>query len=243
MEYADRVEIATPEGVDLSVELGGLGTRFIGQLVDVAIKMAVIGALAVALFAIGDGVPVAIFAVCSFLVWFFYDVLFEVLGGGRTPGKRVAGVRVIGAGGEPVGFLASTIRNLVRIVDGPGTVYVAGMVAIVSSRRNQRLGDMAANTLVAREPARARGPTAQPPPPPRRGATADAQWDVSAIPTEELAAVRHYLDRRWELDAAARGRLAHQLAEGLRDTVAGVPDDVRGEDFLERLAAAKESRA
>jgi uncharacterized RDD family membrane protein YckC len=236
VEYADRVEIVTPEGVDLSIELAGLGSRFIGELIDLLLEGVIILALGIVLYGIGGGVPAAVFAVASFLVFFFYNVLFEVRANGRTPGKSGAGIRVIRAGGEPVDFRASTIRNLLRLVDGPLTAYVAGLVSITASAKNQRLGDMAADTLVVRDQ-KTTAPVPRSPSP-----IPGDQWDTSAISAEELSAVRQYLDRRWQLEHEARNRLAWQLAEGLRPKVAGVPDDVRGEAFLERLAAAKAAR-
>ena len=256
MEYADRVDISTPEGVDLEVELGGLGSRFVAQVIDTVIQLLVVGALAILLYAIGSGVAAAVFLVISFLVWFGYDVLFEVLAAGRTPGKRATGLRVVRTGGQPVGFLTSAVRNMVRIVDGPATGYVAGIVSIVASKRNQRLGDMAAGTLVVREPSPPRGPRRglrrrgadeQPPPPPPAPWTspqpgAAAAWDVSAITQEEIAAVRQFLERRWEIEPAARQQLAWQLAEGLRPKVAGAPPEMQGEPLLEQLAAAKAAR-
>jgi uncharacterized RDD family membrane protein YckC len=251
VEYADRIEIATPEGVDLEVELAGLGSRFVAELLDYVLKGLVIGALAILLYAIGSGVATAVFLVLAWAVWFGYDVLFEVLAGGRTPGKRACGIRVVRTGGQPVGFRTSAIRNLLRIVDGPATSYVAGMVAILVSRQNQRLGDMAAGTLVVREPSpprrsRRRRADAVPPPPPapwtKPQPGAGVQWDVSAISQEEFAAVRQFLERRWTIDPAARQRLAWQLAEGLRPKVAGVPPGLQGEPLLEQLAAAKAAR-
>lgn len=251
MEYADRIEIATPEGVDLEVELAGLGSRFVAALLDGVLKGLVIGALAILLYAIGSGVATAVFLVLAFAVWFGYDVLFEVLAAGRTPGKRACGLRVVRTGGQPVGFRTSAIRNLLRIVDGPLTGYVAGMVAILVSKQNQRLGDMAAGTLVVREPSpprrsrRARADVVPPPPPaPWTKPLPDTgvEWDVSAISQEEFAAVRQFLERRWAIDPAARQRLAWQLAEGLRPKVAGVPPELHGEPLLEQLAAAKAAR-
>ena len=253
MEYADRVEIATPEGVDLEVELGGLGSRFIAESIDYVLKAAVIGSLAILLYAIGSGVATAVFLVLIFAVWFGYDVLFEVLAGGRTPGKRACGLRVVRTGGEPVGFRTSAIRNLFRVIDGPATSYIVGMVAIIASKRNQRLGDMAAGTLVVREPAAGAGAprtawerVPEPPPAPwtRPAEYEDVpQLDVSAISQEELAAVRQFLERRWQLEPGPRQQLAWQLAEGLRPKVAGVPQELGGEPLLEQLAAAKAARS
>ena len=233
--------IATPEGVDLEVDLAGLGSRFLAQAWDWLLQALLIGALAIVLFAIGSGVSTAVFLVLSFLVFFGYDVLFEVLANGRTPGKRLSGLRVVRSGGQPVGFVASSVRNLLRLVDGPLTGYLGGIVAIVVSKRNQRLGDMAADTLVVREPAAAAHHMAAAPPPPPPPPVAD-RWDVSAISPEELAAVRQFLERRWTIEGEARRRLAWQLAEGLRPKVAGAPPDLQGEQLLERLAAAKASR-
>jgi uncharacterized RDD family membrane protein YckC len=254
VEYADRVAIATPEGVELEVELAGLGSRFLAEAIDWVLKAIVVGALAILLYAIGSGVATAVFLVLVFIIWFGYDVLFEVLSNGRTPGKRACGLRVVRSGGQPIGFVASSVRNLLRIVDGPLTSYVAGIVSIVVSKRNQRLGDMAADTLVVREPAGPGQATAweqrpdsvpAPPPAPWSSGAANAsgdQWDVSAISQEEFAAVRQFLERRWTIEDGARRRLAWQLAEGLRPKVAGAPADLEGEKLLERLAAAKASR-
>lgn len=243
MEYADRIEIVTPEGVDLELGLAGLGARYAAGLVDVAIKLVTILALAVLLFEVGGGVSAALFSIASFAIWFFYDVLFEVLAGGRTPGKRLNGLRVIRASGAPIGFLASMIRNLVRIVDGPGTAYLAGAVSIIVSRRNQRLGDLAAATIVVRDsPAplsrrerRARAGAAPPPP-------GDLQWDTSQVTPEELALIRQFLERRHGLDLAARNRLARMIATGLWPRVAGAPESIPPEPFLEGLAAVKSAR-
>jgi uncharacterized RDD family membrane protein YckC len=254
VEYADRVDISTPEGVELEVELGGLGSRFVAESIDYVVKGLVIGASAILLYAIGSGVATAVFLVLTFAVWFGYDVLFEVLAAGRTPGKRLCGLRVVRTGGQPVGFLTSSVRNLFRVIDGPATSYVVGIVAILASSRNQRLGDMAAGTLVVREPApprrsrrRSRGrPESVPPPPPapwtKPTPGGGAQWDVSAISQEEFAAVRQFLERRWTIEPDARARLAWQLAEGLRPKLAGAPPDLRGEPLLEGLAAAKAAR-
>src|SRR4051794_3720776 len=223
-------------------------------MIDWVLTGLLIAALAILLFAIGSGVATAVFLVLAFLVWFGYDVLFEVLANGRTPGKRACGLRVVRSGGQPIGFVASSVRNLLRLVDGPLTSYVAGIVSIVASKRNQRLGDMAADTLVVREPAAPktketaweRRPESMPPPPPAPWAVASNgnggdHWDVSAISQEEIAAVRQFLERRWTIDYEARRRLAWQLAEGLRPKVAGAPPELQGEKLLERLAAAEAS--
>ncbi len=255
MSYEDRISIATPEGVTLELTLAGVGSRFIARLIDQLIQWAVIVALML-LGAIGgvgaglggdDGETGPALAVAGavaliFLVQFGYDVLFETLASGRTPGKRWTGLRVVTVGGAPVGFLASAVRNLVRLVDALPGVYAVGLVAMLASSRNQRLGDMAAGTLVVRE-RRGRTPRTRPEAE-RMGrlATDDTMWDVSAVTMEELATVRRFLDRRTTLTDEARTRLAGELAHRLRPKVVGPREDQGSERFLEELAAAKAAR-
>lgn len=243
MEYEDRVHIATPEGVDLELTLAGLGSRLIAALLDVLLKALVLVALLVVLAATG-GSPVvrAFLYVVIFLLLFVYDVLFEVLASGRTPGKRWTGLRVVRTGGGRIGFVASSIRNMVRVVDFLPGFYGLGSVSILVSRRNQRLGDLAADTLVVRErrgqsrpggaPASALRPVGVDPP----------SWDASTITADELAAVRGFLERRSALQPGARHHVATQLAAGLRPRVAGAPIDIAPEAFLEGVAAVKSRR-
>jgi uncharacterized RDD family membrane protein YckC len=240
VEYEDQVTVATPEGVELDMTLAGLGSRSVAGSVDIVIKGLLIVVLAILLYvtnvAGGGGAADAMFSVGSFLIYFGYDVAFEVLGGGRTPGKRMSGLRVVAEGGEPVGFRRSAIRNLVRVVDGLATFYMLGAAFILFTKRHQRLGDLAAGTLVVRErraaDRRATSAVAAAAPPPL------GAFDVSAVTAQELATVRSFLERRPGLDVPARHRLALQLSERLRPKVVGAPD-ADGEPFLEWLASAK----
>ncbi|HVW34689.1 MAG TPA: RDD family protein, partial [Acidimicrobiia bacterium] len=166
MTYDDRLAIPTPEGVELELVLAGLGSRLVATLVDYLIKTALLLALVFIGGAVaGDesgGFGAAVFIVASFAVFFVYDVAFETLASGRTPGKRAAGLRVVRLAGEPVGFVASAVRNLLRLVDSLPGIYAVGAACVLFSRRNQRLGDMAAGTLVVRE-RRAALPSLPPP--------------------------------------------------------------------------------
>lgn len=253
MEFEDRVTIATPEGVDLELTLAGLGSRFAAALIDGFLQTMLVVALGVVLLgldgfgAVEDtgGLGAAVFFVASFLVWFGYDILFEVLASGRTPGKRWNGLRVVRSGGHPITFLPSAVRNILRLVDLLPAAYVVGCISVLVTARNQRLGDLAAGTLVIRD-RRDRAADAPPLPPrfvrPTPEPEALAAWDVSAVTGDELIAVRAFLDRRLDLEAAARHHLAWQLADALRPKVAGAPRDIEAERFLEHVAAAKAAR-
>ena len=245
MEYEDRVRIATPEGVDVELTLAGIGSRFIAALLDLLIQGSILLAAAFALGTIGDddgGVGVAVYSIVFFLVFFAYDVLFEVRSRGRTPGKRWTGLRVVRSGGRPITFVPSCVRNVMRVVDILPAFYAIGMLSIFVTPRNQRLGDLAAGTLIVRE--RPGGMRARPGPEAvvmARG-TEDG-WDVSAVSAQDVGTVRQFLDRRSGLETGARAELASELERRLRPLVAGAPERIAAEEFLERLAAAKADRA
>jgi uncharacterized RDD family membrane protein YckC len=151
VSFDDRLPIATPEGVEVELTLAGIGSRFIAAGMDFAIQIVVITALGLLLRPAGDA-GFAVFTSVSFALIFFYDVLFEVLGGGRTPGKRASGLRVTGPGGRPVSFARSAVRNLLRLIDILPGFYAVGMTVIFITSRNQRIGDLAAGTYVVRDP-------------------------------------------------------------------------------------------
>src|SRR5262249_16919415 len=70
---------------------------------------------------------------------------------GRSVGKLAAGLRVVRVGGDAEGFLTAAVRNFLRIVDFLPAFYVVGVTSILATSRNQRLGDLAAGTIVVRE--------------------------------------------------------------------------------------------
>jgi uncharacterized RDD family membrane protein YckC len=248
VEYEDRVRIETPEGVELDLGLGGLGGRAAARAIDAAIQTG-LAIVALIIFAVSvhgssmsSGLATALAIVITFLVFYGYDVLFEAYNGGRTPGKRRNGLRVIGDRGEPETLAMAAVRNILRIVD-EGLAFVPGIVAIQRSQRNQRIGDMAAGTLVVKDRdeesgvghASARIETLA-------GLDQARTWDVTAIMPEELAAARRFLERRDSLERDARLRLADELSIRLQPKVPGA-DSARGsEEFLELLVAVKSQR-
>jgi uncharacterized RDD family membrane protein YckC len=212
-----------------------LGSRAIAGFVDLLLKGLIIAALAGATYGpLSEGLATAIFVPLAFAVALFYDILFELVSQGRTPGKRASGLRVLRSSGAPVDARSSAVRNLLRIVDGLPFSYLPTIVSILVTRRNQRIGDLAAGTIVVRD---RRAAAATP------GFTAPAAdgpaWDVSAIGRDEVAAVRSFLARRETFDRDARARLAEQLHGALAARVGGA-DEPDPERFLERLAAAKD---
>ena len=242
MVFEDRLTIETPEGVALELTLAGVGSRFASALVDYLIQFLILAGLGILLveagldpFA-GDGFATAIWTVSFFAIFLGYNIAFEVLNSGRTPGKRLNGLRVVRESGAPVNFAASAVRNVLRIVDILPGFYLVGMGSILATSRNQRLGDLAAGTLVLRER------TALPPETRISPSVQVPAWDTSAVTADELEAVVAFLGRRTELPAGARIQLAAELAGRLRPKVGGTIAEDGDEMFLERLVAAKRGR-
>lgn len=243
MTLDDRITIATPEGLEVDLVLAGLGSRFIARLIDSLIQFGTILALLILSAWLHNGWIDAGLIVIDFAIFFVYDIVFEVFGSGRTIGKRAAGLRVVRSGGQPVGFWASAVRNILRLVDFLPSLYLVGTISIIVSAHNQRLGDLAAGTIVVRE--RATQPQSEgwvawsrPTVPP----DAVVGWDVSAVSPAEVAAVRAFLDRRLTLPPDARARIGYDLAVRLGAKVSGIPAEAHPEYVLEGVLVAKEHR-
>lgn len=86
-----------------------------------------------------------------FLLHWGYFTLFEGLWHGQTPSKRVAKIRVIQQSGLAITLFESLSRNFVRAIDFLPSFYVVGSISIFTMARNQRLGDLVADTLVVHE--------------------------------------------------------------------------------------------
>jgi uncharacterized RDD family membrane protein YckC len=240
VQYEDTTTIATPEGVELELRLAGVGSRFSSALLDYGIKLVAVGVLALLANLLLGGVAGAIVvSLGTFAALVVYDIVYEVRNAGATPGKRALRTRVLLDDGGAVGLRASAVRNLLRLIEGPLLLYVPATISILLTRRNQRLGDLAAGTVVAREAPRG-GPEFNRYRPPGE---ALADWDVSAVTQEELAAVRSFLTRRHGFDPSSRADVATALAMRLRGKVAGGdPARLNPERFLEELERAKTDR-
>ena len=77
-----------------------------------------------------------------------YYIVMEATSG-ATLGKRAMGLKVVKQSGEPMDWQASIVRNIMRIIDG-FLFYLVGAIAVWVSKSKQRLGDMAAHTIVVK---------------------------------------------------------------------------------------------
>jgi uncharacterized RDD family membrane protein YckC len=253
VEIEDRITVSTPEGVDLDLVVAGLGSRFMSSLVDSALQAVLIFPLLLLADLTTAGVAIA--SLGGFLVIFGYPIVCDALLDGRTVGRRVTGLRLVTEDGGRVGVLAAAVRNIVRIVDLLPGAYSIGAIAVIVSTRNQRVGDMAAGTLVVRAAPVRRGlavpgagrvapdgsvPSAAPGALLPDGAGA---WDLTRMTADDVRVVRSFLARRPELDPVARARVGSELARRLRPAVVGPDPSLPDEALLEQLVAAKSARS
>lgn len=217
MKRLDTVRaVETPEGLELRLRPAGPVSRFWALLIDQLILWAVLLLSMIPLAFLGP-IGMGAWVLLFFIGTWFYPVLFEVLGEGRTPGKRALRLKVLMRDGTPVGWGPSLLRNLIRFVDALPGAYTLGLLAVLATRDLQRLGDLVADTWVVHDEAaspRVQLPDAQPEPLP------------VAFSLEEQQVLLAFAERRATL-SAARARELADLLEPLHG--------LRGEAALERL--------
>ena len=142
-----RVEI--PGGINLEAQVVGPIPRFFAFVIDLVIRAILIFVLSIASIPFNaGGLGGGFFLIFLFVVEWLYPVLFEVYRRGQTPGKKTLGIAVINDDLTPVTLGTSLLRNLLRTIDFLPMFYLVGLITMLSNRRFQRLGDLAAGTLV-----------------------------------------------------------------------------------------------
>ncbi len=263
----DQLSIRTPELVAIEFPLAGIGSRFVALLLDYLLQVAAVFVLifVFVLFFAGtagshtSGIAsasanlsekwgIAIAIALPFLFHWGYFTLFEAFWHGQTPGKRLMRIRVIQQTGRPIGLFESMGRNLLRAIDMLPTFYVFGVITMFLTKRQQRLGDLVAGTLVVHErdlevPLESMGgsrtfttasfkPAA--PPPRESRLPADA---VASLTLADLQALESYLTRRLDVPLETRANLSEKLAENIsRKMNMEIPANMSKETFLEETA-------
>ena len=247
MAALDKLSIDTPEQVALDFALASVGSRFLALAVDTLLQaaatvlliLAAIAVVAVARLNFQAMAPwmLAVLFLVYFLIYNAYFAVFEALWNGQTPGKRMIGLRVISVSGRPISVFEAILRNVVRIADQLPGIYAIGIVSVFVTERNQRLGDLAAGTVVVHERAVESddlGLRLEPPASP-------THHGASKLLPEEVAVIELFLRRRGQLDAFARSRKAGQVAERIRARL-GISDKSPDEPFLEEVLSEYRER-
>jgi len=235
---APELKVDTSTGVDVQLPLAGAGGRSYAFILDWHIRII----LAVAWFVTASlafngrfslaaplGPNPRWFAIVlgpALALYFLYHPVLEIAMRGRTPGKRLAGVRIVTRAGATPGAGALLMRNIFRLIDGFPGMYVVGLTCTLFTRDHLRLGDLAAGTLLVYE--RAEFLALDP-------SVAGPIGSAATDPRErELAA--ELLARWTTLEVRSRVRLAHELLA--RAGMAAGPGDDDGQirGALARLA-------
>jgi len=217
IQVSRRHGVETPEHVVLEFELAGVGSRAAAALLDLLIIFATLFLVYLALIpfarlldSLGHaGWALAVRIVVIFLVIWGYFVFFEGLSGGRTPGKRKVGIRVVMDSGHPITFAAAAIRNLVRLADlQPGATYLLGFIFVLFRRDHKRLGDMAAGTIVVRDRVDAVEVRASP-----ELEDSSLETEAPQLSDDEFRLLEQFLERVDGLAPEARVRLTTRLTQ------------------------------
>ncbi len=147
--------IRTPEGVVFSLLLASPIVRMLAWLIDaLAITAAttLLQWLLLMLIVISPDFAFALWFIIGFILTVGYSIAFEWLWNGQTPGKRLLRLRVVDENGLTLHFPQVVVRNLLRFVDQLPVFYFVGGTASLLNSRSQRLGDLAAGTIVVRQP-------------------------------------------------------------------------------------------
>ena len=260
-QNSDQLNIDTPELVAIEMPLAGIGSRFIALLIDTLIWGAGLIVLALVLWVFQPSVrafsslsyqwTVAVFTIAIFLLNWGYFTLFEALWGGRTPGKRVARIRVIQKSGRAIGVFESMARNFIRYVDQIPFFYAVGVIAVFATRQHQRLGDLAAGTLVVRDreqetplwadagmrtfTAAAFGQTV--PMPQLHQSVSLSADSVAKLASSDLEVLESFFARRLDLPLSTRQAIAKKIAAAIQaKSGLEAPSEVSIETFLEAVA-------
>ncbi len=208
--------VVTAEHSAFRFRLAGPVARLLAWLIDMASLFAALIAVGFVLFLFFKSFAIGIILLLWFAGSWLAGALFEWRWGGRTPGKRALGIRVVADDGLPADFGACLLRNLIRYADLLPTA-ITGLTAMVGNRRFQRLGDLAAGTLVVYEDERAPAKTAGKP------AEAKDRALAAALPAEVVRlvdgagvrAVAAWAAQRERFHPARRAEMAKPLARVL----------------------------
>jgi uncharacterized RDD family membrane protein YckC len=213
-------------GVDVELPLAGPGGRSYAFIIDWHIRL--LAALAWILVGtliarvvdafVDTGARLVVF-LPPLLIYFLYHPVIELVMGGQTPGKRIAGVRIVSRNGQPPSVTAILIRNVFRLLDSLPTFYAVGLLSTIVTRDSVRIGDLAAGTVLVYLPRDSRKAS-------ERQAILATQ---TRLAPDEAELVGDLLERWTQLDPETRRGLAVRL---LGKAGAPVADQQPGDETL-----------
>lgn len=241
----NRLQVRTPEGILFSFLLASPITRLLAVSIDVACVLVIISSLRIvaAFFGIlSADVAMAFQIIGYFVVSIGYGILTEWSWRGQTLGKRLLRLRVLDQRGLKLEMSQIVIRNLLRCIDILPAFYAVGGVVCLFTRHAQRLGDIAANTIVVRNPL-IRQPDLDQLRPDKWNSLRDhphlsARLRQRVTPRTAALVVEAIL-RRADFEPEERLRLFHELAFYFKEIVPYPPEATEGvtdEQYVRNVA-------
>lgn len=259
----DQLTIDTPEQVEIRFPIAGVGSRFLAVLTDSLVQVVGYAVLILIFVLIASSAPkttggamshtgekwlIAGVVLFHFLLYWGYFALFETYWNGQTPGKKFCKIRVIQQSGRQITFFEAMTRNLIRVIDMLPGFYLIGVISMICNRRNQRLGDLAAATIVVHERSSEEplwggngphtitaGAFAPPAPEPAFQPSSEATLPADAVAKlspEDLVVIDRFFSRILDMDLDTRARIAERLAAQMTQKMGLEP---RPEEKPERL--------
>ena len=159
-ELGESIAIDSGQGLSVGMQVAGIGARTYAFLIDWHFRVLLAGAwlllcLATNWLSKRFAVPLPphttatlLIAIPAAALYLLYHPLLEVLMQGSSPGKRIAGVRIVAQDGRTAPVSAHVLRNLFRLIDSMPMFYCVGVVCCLLTQRQLRLGDLAAGTVL-----------------------------------------------------------------------------------------------
>jgi uncharacterized RDD family membrane protein YckC len=225
-EAAGRIDtlqaIELAEGVEVRLRIAGPLQRGVALGIDWGVQIAGLVIVWVILMIAGIGIGFTVSTGLGLLAWFFtwwwYPVFFEASKWGATPGKRMLGLRVVQTSGAPITFSQALVRNFLRVADAmpmlpsawlgglPIPTMAFGLATCLATKRFQRLGDLAAGTVVIYD--KVLPEPAVPAPPPM-----ESSRPLRALRPEEVRAVVAFRERAGLWSEGRRAEIADHASE------------------------------
>ncbi|MGK7949365.1 MAG: RDD family protein [Xenococcaceae cyanobacterium] len=256
MGFLNKIELQTPESVELEFTLAGIGNRAYALIIDyIILGFTLFLSLVLTIFLnyqLNSGLGIflgdlqnkflqwlwAIEALVAFTIYIGYFVILETIYQGQTPGKKRIKIRVVSDDGKPVKLSQATLRALFRPIDD---FFFIGVLFIVFGKKEQRIGDLIAGTIVIQDETNLKSADF-----PISDVAKDLaiqlriEADIENLFPEDFATIRDYLQRRKQMILKYQHQLSRKLASQVREIInlEKIPDNYSNNQFLEAVYLA-----
>ena len=259
MRFFNRINLETPESVELEFTLAGIGNRAYALAIDyLVLGLSILLTLILTLFLTYQIAPDlnistsssnflkwlwAIEFLIIFIIYVGYFVIFETLWQGQTPGKKWVKIRVIRDDGKSARLPQAALRALLRPVDD---LFFIGVFLIIFTKKEKRIGDLVAGTLVIQEEQGTKSANF-----PISNEANDLavqlriESEIANLLPEDFATIRDYLQRRNTIMLEYQHQLSRKLAHQVKEIIVlkDIPEGYSANQFLEAVYLAYQQQS